>query len=103
MGKPVHIVDLLSGSNQANQDRLAVLIDTAVPNVAGSGAGAAVVTAIAVAAGALPASYNVQVTPGQDCTAYVSGKTQSGFNVTLTPRLAGNTLAIGTFDVLVTA
>ncbi len=103
MGKPVHTVDLLTGSNQANQDRLSVLIDTAVPNVAGGGAGAAVVTAIAVAAGALPASYNVQVTPSQDCVPFVSGKTQSGFNVTLTPRLAANTLAVGTFDVLVTA
>ena len=37
----------------------------------------------------------------QDATAYVTGKAVGGFNVVLEPRLAANTLAVGTFDVVV--
>jgi len=59
--------------------------------------------AVAFAAGALPASYAVVVCPNQDATVCVSNKTSTGFNVTLTPRLATATLAAGLFDVVVIA
>jgi hypothetical protein len=44
----------------------------------------------------------VHVTPSQAAMVSVSGKTSSGFNVTLTPPAAA-TLAAATFDVLVIA
>lgn len=102
MSKDLHTVSLLKGTQLAREDRVLLGVQTAVANVAGAGAGASVVTSIAFT-GELPASYNVQVTPNQDAVAYVSNKTSSGFDVTLNPRLAANTLAAGTFDVLVTA
>ena len=73
-------------------------------NGAGGGAGAAVTTAITGLN--LPANYLVIVTPNQDAVPYVptdSTKTQNGFHVVLNPRLAANTLAAGTFDVLIVA
>jgi len=84
----------------AMPDRV-LYIKKTVANVIGGGAGSSVVTAVAIAG--LPAAYNVVVTPNQDAVAFVSGKTQAGFNVTLFPRLAANTLAVGTFDLVVTA
>lgn len=53
----------------------------------------------------LPNSYGVWVNPGQDCRYYVppTSKTNSGFNVILTP--SSNTVAIvpGSIDILVDA
>jgi hypothetical protein len=45
--------------------------------------------------------YAVMVSPNQDATAYISAKAGNGFSVTLLPRLAANTLAVGTFDLFV--
>lgn len=83
-------------------DRMIVGQQLGVANLIGGGAGAAVVTAVAFSE-PLPAAYQVIVSVGQDATAFVSAKTATGFNVTLEPRLAANTLAAGTFDVLVIA
>jgi hypothetical protein len=103
MGLDVHTIEVKAGSAQtAQQDRLAYWTQYGVANVAGGGAGAAVTTAVAVpAAAGLPSNgnYIVDVEASQDCTCYVSSKTATGFNVTLTPRLAANTLAAGTFNV----
>jgi hypothetical protein len=70
-----------------------------VANAPGSGAGASVTTAVSGLR--LPPVYVVQVAASQDAVAFVTGKTASGFSVTLSPRLAANTLAAGTFDVLI--
>ena len=102
MAKELHTVSLLKGTVLAQEDRVLLGMQVAVANAAGGGAGAAVVTAVAFA-GDLPAKYSVFVNPGQDATWFVSGKTATGFNVTLNPRLAANTLAAGTIDVLVVA
>lgn len=80
-----------------------------VANAAGSGAGAAVTTAITVTAppqgpgNGLPANgnYTVAVTPSQACFVSITGKTTTGFNVVLTPMTTGTTLSAGTFDVSV--
>jgi hypothetical protein len=101
----VEVLDLASGSTGTsiqNQDKVVVGVQSAVANLIGGGAGQSVVTAV-VFANELPASYAVHVTPNQDATAFVTAKTSVGFNVTLFPRLAANTLAAGTFDVLVVA
>jgi hypothetical protein len=44
---------------------------------------------------------HVQITPNQACYSSVTGKTNSGVNVVLTPTLSSVTLAAGQFDVLV--
>ncbi|ADE12149.1 hypothetical protein [Sideroxydans lithotrophicus] len=98
--KVVHSVETPAGSTPNTQDRVILGVQMGVANGAGGGAGLAVVVAVAMAG--LPANYAVAVNPGQDATWFVSGKTATGFNVTLTPRLAANTLAAGTFDVIVT-
>lgn len=101
----VHSVRIPAGSAPpVQQDRVTQFTLFGVANLIGGGAGAAVVTAVAVPGGILPANgnYFVDVETSQDCTAFVSGKTANGFNVTLEPRLAANTLAAGTFNVNIT-
>jgi len=101
MSKIFHAIELKKGSSNASNDSLIVGNQPNIANIAGAGAGLTVVTAVAFAN--LPANYSVLITPNQDATAFVSSKTANGFNVTLTPRLAANTLAAGTFDVMVLA
>jgi hypothetical protein len=96
----LHTVISPDGGTLANQGQIILGSFPGIANVVGGGAGAAVVTAVAIAN--LPANYSVAVNPGQDATWFVSGKTTTGFNVTLSPRLAANTLAAGTFDVIIT-
>jgi hypothetical protein len=80
---------------------------TNVANNAGGGAGASVTAAVAFPTpmsypnGFPTTNYSVQVQPNQSCLAAVTGKTQAGFNVVLTPSPATATLAAGTFDVVV--
>ena len=99
MSKPIHTIDVLPGTTQAQQDRIFFANLVNIANVAGGSAGASVTTAVAVAN--LPANYTVTVTPNQDCTDYVINKTQTGFSVVLTPHASGVTLAAGTFDVVI--
>ena len=103
MSVNINRVGIVGGSTFAFPDRPMLGYQFNVANAAGSGAGAAVTTAITFT-GELPGTnYMVLVAPNQDATAYVSGKTATGFNVVLTPRLAASTLASGHFDVLVLA
>lgn len=98
--KVVHSVETPAGSTPNQQDRVVIGTLAGVANLIGSGAGASVTTAVSMPG--LPASYSVSITPDQDAVAYVTNKTQSGFDVVLNPRLATNTLAAGTFDVTIT-
>ena len=104
MSNYIHAIEVpdgaLAGLSQAGRLLVANLPSNA--NVVGGGAGLAVATAISGLKG-LPAKYSVVVNPGQDATWFVSAKTSTGFTVTLTPRLAANTLAAGTFDAVVIA
>ena len=78
-------------------------------NTAGGGAGQSVTTSLATTfqdqygVGVLPANgqYCVSVTPNQSATAYVTGKTTSGFSVVLTPVPTTATLTAGTFDLTI--
>ena len=103
MPHPVHTVVVPDGAMQglANPGQLVIGVLKGIANVVGGGAGLAVTTAITGLK--LPASYTVLVQPNQDATAFVTSKTATGFSVTLTPRLAANTLAAGTFDVVIVA
>lgn len=97
---PKHVI--IDHGGFARSEAVVMAQKVAVANVIGGGAGLSVVTAVTFADPMMDTTYGVQVTPNQDAVAFVSGKTATGFNVTLYPRLAANTLAVGTFDVLVT-
>ena len=90
-----------------NQARPVALFATTVANAAGSGAGDAVTVAIAniidqLGNGLLPsATYVVTANASQPATVTVSGKTASGFTLTVSPIDSGTTLAAGTVDVVV--
>lgn len=99
-----HTIEAPDGAAGADSDRAILGVLSNIANAAGSGAGASVTTAVALPSTAnLPANYAVVVNPGQAATAYVSGKTATGFNVTLTPVLSTATLGAGTFDVVIVA
>lgn len=100
MSVTVHSMSVLDGSNPDFTDRVLIGMKTGIVNAVGSGAGASVTTAVAFAEG-LPPTYVVVVQANQDAVGFAAAKTQAGFNVTLNPRLAANTLAAGTFDVLI--
>lgn len=101
MAKILHHIAVADASDPlANPDRLGVLFKTQLANGVGGGAGAAV--AIVLAGMELPAAYNVQATPSQDATVWISARTQAGFTVNIAPRLAATTLGAGFIDVLVT-
>lgn len=102
MGIDLHTVETPSGTGpDAWSDRKIIgqLVDVA--NVAGAGAGDSVTTVVSGLS--LPSKYTVMVMPNQDAVAFVTLKTTAGFSVTLKPRLAADTLAAGTFDVLIVA
>ncbi|KVV22318.1 hypothetical protein WK80_22270 [Burkholderia multivorans] len=98
MGQPLHTVDVVPGGfGFAMKDRIIAASAFGVSNAAGGSAGAAVTVSITGLSG-LPANYGVMVNPGQDATWFVSAKTATGFTITLTPRLAANTLSAGSID-----
>lgn len=102
MSYDLHTVSVNKASSAlAMSDRIAVLLQKQVANAAGGSAGASVT--VALTGLELPASYAVFVSPGQDATWWISSRTQAGFTVNLSPRLAANTLAAGSIDILVLA
>lgn len=96
-----HDIAVLDGSNPMFTDRAIVGVMTGVANASGT-AGATVATVVTFLE-PLPAGYVAMVQPNQDAVAYISARTTNGFTVNLTPRLAANALAAGTFDLLVMA
>lgn len=97
---PHHTIGIITGSNTARADIILVGVQSKVANAIGGGAGVAVTTTVTFSK-ELPPNYAVHITPAQDAVAYVNNRTASGFDVVLNPRLAANTLAVGTFDILV--
>lgn len=51
----------------------------------------------------LPGKFSVAVAPSEDCTSWITNKSNTGFTVNFAPRLAANTLAAGTFDLTISA
>ena len=100
MNRDMHTVEVVDGSVTAHNDRIMFGTQQNVANAIGSGAGLGVTSTVTFSKG-LPANFSVLVTPSQDCTYYVNNYTATGFDVILMPRLAANTLAAGTFDVIV--
>jgi hypothetical protein len=98
----LHTIQIPDGSQINNYDRVIVATQVAIANVAGGSNGAAVTTAVSFAPGSLPTNYFVIAQASQICSVTITNKTNSGFNVVLTPA-STVTLAAGTFDVLVIA
>jgi hypothetical protein len=100
MGLDLHTVEMNDGSSPTAQpDRLKCLLQFAVTTAAGAAAGDSVTTTISGVT--LPAAYIVLVEVDQDATWYAASKTQTGFEVVTSPRLAANTLAGGTINIIV--
>jgi hypothetical protein len=105
MSLDVHTTSVAAGSaSPSKPDRVQQYTAFGVANLAGGSAGAAVTTAVAVpvAAGLPSSNYFVDVEVSQACTAHVTNKTATGFNVVLTPNPATATLGAGTFNVNIT-
>ena len=92
----------LDGSAALFTDKLIIGTLIGVANAIGGGAGQNVATVVTFAE-PLPTSFGVIISPHQDAVGYISAITTSGFTVNIAPRLATNTLAAGTFDVLIYA
>ena len=99
MSFELHTVDVLDGSTLIRQDRLILARLDQVANASGA-TSAAVTTAISGLS--LPNNYIVLVECPQTVFVTVTSKTNSGFNVVLTP-LTGNAVSAGHFNVLVVA
>ena len=97
-----HRLSQLDGSAAAFSDKLIIGTLIGVANVVGSGNGASVSTVVSFAE-PLPPSFGAIISPHQDAVGFITSITTSGFTVVLNPRLATNTLAAGTFDVLIYA
>lgn len=96
-----HTVAQVNGAPLYRKDVAFIGMLADVATDAGGGAGQAVTKDIAGLS--LPAIYTVNVIPDQDATAFVTLKTQSGFRITLRPRLAANTLSAGHVDIQIIA
>jgi hypothetical protein len=103
MSIDIHTIEQPDGLGGVNGDRVILGMKHGIANVAGSGNGASVATAISGFKN-LPASgYTVMIMPGQAAVGWVTSRTSTGFTVNLAPNDPGATLASGTFDVIVMA
>ena len=101
MGYDVHTVSLVTGSANNRLDRMISFYSNAIASSAGGSAGGSVTVAVTFSGAELPSTYTAVATPSVNATAAITSKTNTGFNVVLTPVVATTTLAAGTFDVIV--
>lgn len=99
MSRVLHSVAVMNGVSLAQEDRL---VEGHFQAAHGVGGGAGQVVNIDIVA-TLPAAYTVTATPSQDAVCYVTNRTQAGFRIVVSPRLAANTLAAGTVDYQISA
>ncbi|MHB0992712.1 MAG: hypothetical protein ACYC0M_15745 [Burkholderiales bacterium] len=93
-------ISVPGGSAPAFQDRAIIGSQQGIANAAGA---AGVTVTVAVSFADLPPNYSALVNPGQGCGWFISGKTNSGFNVNLVPFSSTAIVAAGSFDVTVIA
>jgi hypothetical protein len=93
------VTSVLDGSTAAFTDRELLGVQFGLANAAGAGAGESVSTVVAFAE-PIPPTFGAWISPRQDATAFIENVTAFGFTVVLNPRLPANTLAAGTFDVM---
>jgi len=95
------VVAVLDGSTAAFTDRELLGVQFGISNPAGASAGASVSVVVTFAEPLPSLGFGVWIGHHQDATAFVTNETLDGFTVTLSPRLASETLAAGTFDVMI--
>lgn len=105
MGVPFHSIEAVDGFNEfAFVDRAMVGLNLAVAYPTGGTAGTIATQAVALPTSAdLPANYAVFVELGADLTWFITSKTSAGFTLNVAPRLAANTVAAGTANILIVA
>jgi len=102
MARDLHTVAVSKASSPlSDQGKLKMTLIKGFASAAGGSAGASVATAITGLE--IPTNAAVFVTASQDAVPYISGRFATGLTVNLSPRLAANTLAAGTFDLLILA
>jgi hypothetical protein len=94
------ILSTLDGSTAAFTDREILGVQFGLSNPAGASAGASVSVVVTFAEPLPGLGYGVWLGMHQDATAFITNQTLDGFTVVLNPRLASETLAAGTFDVM---
>jgi hypothetical protein len=95
------VVAVLDGSTAAFTDRELLGVQFGISNPAGASAGASVSVVVTFAEPLPSLGFGVWIGHHQDATAFVTNETLDGFTVTLSPRLASEMLAAGTFDVMI--
>jgi hypothetical protein len=99
MSKFLHTVGVIAGADPGWSDHARLGAIFAQAYGAGGGAGQAVTAAVTGLK--LPPNYAVLPSPGADVTVYVTNKTASGFTLNILPRLAANTVAAGSVDLVI--
>lgn len=99
MGIAYHNLYVADGTGLNVADRVFLGTVTAI-YAAGGGAGAASTIAVTWTE-AVPVPYTAVMSPVEDCTYFISAKTNLGFTLNVLPRLAANTLAGGTVKLLI--
>lgn len=104
MGIPFHSIDAVDGFNEfAFVDRAEVGINLAVSYPSGA-AGVTVTQTVAIPASAnMPTNYFVSVELGFDGTWFITSKSATGFTLNVSPRLAANSVAAGTANIMIVA
>jgi hypothetical protein len=92
----LHTIETVPGAAPPMNDRIGYGLAFGVAYGAGGGAGQSVT--INITGLTLPPKYMVDVELNVDACAFVTNKTATGFSITITPRLAANTLASGTLQ-----
>ena len=103
MGIPLHVVDMIGSTPSGQNDRLTAVVQANIANGAGGGAGVVVSVPVTFAEKMPTANYVAFVEANQDATTWASAKTTAGFTANIQPRLASQTLAAGSFDILIIA
>lgn len=101
---PLNIDKVASFANTPSTSYRSVFMKMTAASVIGGGAGSSVVTAVTFTPALPSGATNIQVyvTPDQDAVEFVTAISATGFTFTLNPRLAANTLAVGSNNILVT-
>src|SRR4051794_33931606 len=101
---PTNIDKVISFANTPTTTYRVATMRMSVANLIGSGAGASVTTAVTFSPAIPSTAQNIRVSaivPDQDAVGYPTSVTNTGFNLVLNPRLAANTLAVGSNNVTV--
>jgi hypothetical protein len=97
VGVAYHTLYTPDGAGVNLADR--IVIGSVTVTYASGSAGAAVTTAVSWA-GRIPTPYTLLMSCVEDCTYYATSRTYTSLSLVVAPRLAANSLAGGTVELL---